>query len=462
MKKNWKHIINIGNCPSIDKLLQYQDGKLSKEESFSIENHLAGCMICSDILGGIAELPSLEVLKKNESEIKNNIHKLLSDDNRTRKIVIYRRLAIAASIVLLISISIFFYQFTSRNENTIVQHIPENKAPTPVKTTENIKEFAFIKPQNRLEKVIEKKQVRSEKAKTKAIQLKIAMAEFTDSASVLQLKTETMASGAGSVTDENQAVVAQANKSEFHTDELSKSSEITSTTQSFAFDSDSNQKPAISEKSADKSFRITYDESYAQKGRSITGKVTDRTGMSMPGVNVYIQGSDLGTVTDIEGRFKINVKQNDKVVTFSFIGYKQERISLGITDTLLVAMNEEASSLDEVVVTGYGRKKSIFARSASKSPEDRSGIEYKKRKESEQQIDSLQNILNTDKINTEVIKLIAEKNIELHEKNNALNKLNNLYSLTTDSVKKKDIEEIINLVRDEKFEKALRKLKNYK
>jgi hypothetical protein len=460
MKKNWKHIISTGNCPSIDKLLLYYDGKLSREESFSIENHLAGCMICSDVLDGISELPSFKVLEKTESEIKISIHKLLSNDNRTRKTAVYRRLAIAASIVLFIGIPILIYQYTNRNKNIIMQHITEAKIPSPSKFEENKKEYAISKPQNRLKKAFEKNQVQPESLITKDRQLKLAMAEVTDSTSVLKIKTETTASGTGSATDEYQTAVADANKSVFQSDELSKSTAIVSTTQSPVFDSGSDQKPAISEKSAGKSLNITYDESNAQNGRSIAGKVTDRAGIPMPGVNVYVQGSTNGTVTDIEGRFKINIEKTDKILSFSFIGFKPESISLGITDTVLVAMNEETSSLDEVVIVKHGNwKKSLFTSAASKSSEKRKGVEPEIRKESELQIDSLLNILSFDKTNKNVLKEVSGKYIEIFDQNNALNKLNDLNSLLTDPVKRKDIEEIINLVHEEKYEDALKKLK---
>ncbi len=88
---------------------------------------------------------------------------------------------------------------------------------------------------------------------------------------------------------------------------------------------------------------------------SVSGKVTDEEKEPLPGVNVIIQGTDNGTVTDIDGNFKIDAP-SDASLLFSFIGYKSQTISVGSQTTINVSMVSDIQSLSEVVVTAFGVK----------------------------------------------------------------------------------------------------------
>lgn len=88
----------------------------------------------------------------------------------------------------------------------------------------------------------------------------------------------------------------------------------------------------------------------------ITGKVSDKSGLPLPGVTVTVLGSSIGTVTDIDGRYTIEVSDGALLV-FSFIGMKPRRVEIGSRTTIDVVMEEDISSLEEVVVVGYGTQK---------------------------------------------------------------------------------------------------------
>ncbi len=94
---------------------------------------------------------------------------------------------------------------------------------------------------------------------------------------------------------------------------------------------------------------------FAQDGYPLTGTVSDADG-PLIGVNVLVAGTTMGTATDIDGTFKINVKRGD-VVNFSYTGYEPQSIEITDQKTLTVMMGEDASLLDEVVVVGYGSRK---------------------------------------------------------------------------------------------------------
>lgn len=88
----------------------------------------------------------------------------------------------------------------------------------------------------------------------------------------------------------------------------------------------------------------------------VSGKVTSQQGGEpLPGVNVLIQGTGTGTVTDIEGNYTLDVPEDEKAtLVFSFIGYTTQEIALNGRSELDVALSEDVQSLEEVVVIGYG------------------------------------------------------------------------------------------------------------
>lgn len=89
----------------------------------------------------------------------------------------------------------------------------------------------------------------------------------------------------------------------------------------------------------------------------ITGTVIDETGNPLPGVNVVVKETTLGTVTDAEGKYSINVPDDNSVLVFSFIGYTTQEISVTGRTSIDVTLQEDVTSLNEVVVVGYGTQK---------------------------------------------------------------------------------------------------------
>ncbi|MFD2035941.1 SusC/RagA family TonB-linked outer membrane protein [Belliella marina] len=86
---------------------------------------------------------------------------------------------------------------------------------------------------------------------------------------------------------------------------------------------------------------------------TVKGTVVDPSGEPLPGVTVVIDGTTSGTVTDIDGNYSIEVEEGQALV-FSFVGFEKQRFVVGNSDTINVQMQEDQSTLDEVVVIGYG------------------------------------------------------------------------------------------------------------
>lgn len=89
---------------------------------------------------------------------------------------------------------------------------------------------------------------------------------------------------------------------------------------------------------------------------TITGTVTDNLGDGMPGVNILMKGSTVGTVSNIEGKFTLNVPNlnNNTILVFSFLGYATLEQAVGSQRNLSITMKEDAKQIDEVVVTALG------------------------------------------------------------------------------------------------------------
>ncbi|MFD1818059.1 SusC/RagA family TonB-linked outer membrane protein [Pseudarcicella hirudinis] len=86
----------------------------------------------------------------------------------------------------------------------------------------------------------------------------------------------------------------------------------------------------------------------------ISGKVTDKKGVPIPGVNVKIKGSSAGSATDADGIYSLNASRGGSSLVFSFVGYTSKEVPINGRTTIDVQLDEETTSLNEVVVVGYG------------------------------------------------------------------------------------------------------------
>lgn len=122
----------------------------------------------------------------------------------------------------------------------------------------------------------------------------------------------------------------------------------------------------------DKVIVITAAEE-SKQAIKITGTVKDAgNGDPIPGVNVVVEGTTVGAVTDIDGKYSIEVPNAGTVLVFSFVGYNPEKIAIQGKTVIDVNLIMEIKSLDEVVVVGYGQssRKKLASAVTSVDPED--------------------------------------------------------------------------------------------
>ncbi|MDR1200659.1 MAG: TonB-dependent receptor [Tannerellaceae bacterium] len=103
----------------------------------------------------------------------------------------------------------------------------------------------------------------------------------------------------------------------------------------------------------DKHITVLKKNAIVQQRKTITGTVLDQDNMPVIGANIVMTGTTTGTITDINGKFTLEVPQN-ATLTVSYIGYTEQSVVVGNRTTLVIRLVEDTKTLDEVVVVGYG------------------------------------------------------------------------------------------------------------
>lgn len=111
---------------------------------------------------------------------------------------------------------------------------------------------------------------------------------------------------------------------------------------------------------------------------TVSGKVSDFDRNALPGVNVLVRGTAIGTTTDMHGNFLVDVPDGTAVLVFSFIGFATREVAVNHRSTIEVRLAEELTSLNEVVITALGIKRS--EKSVTYSTEQVSGDELNRTK----------------------------------------------------------------------------------
>jgi len=98
----------------------------------------------------------------------------------------------------------------------------------------------------------------------------------------------------------------------------------------------------------------------AQQEIKVSGRISDsQTGESMPGVNIIVKGTTIGTITDQNGNYSISVPDRNATLVISFIGYIDQEVLIDSRSTLNIELESATVGLEEVVVIGYGTQRKI-------------------------------------------------------------------------------------------------------
>lgn len=106
--------------------------------------------------------------------------------------------------------------------------------------------------------------------------------------------------------------------------------------------------------------------------RVITGKVTGSDGTALPGANIVVKGTTVGTVTDVDGTYRLTIPPGAEVLVFTYVGYVTREVPVGDLTEINVVLEMESKELDEIVVIGYGtqRKRDVTGAISSVKGDD--------------------------------------------------------------------------------------------
>lgn len=94
-----------------------------------------------------------------------------------------------------------------------------------------------------------------------------------------------------------------------------------------------------------------------QRQKTITGTVVGPDNVPLPGVTVFVKGTTVGTLTDIDGKYTLSLPANAQTIVFSFVGMQSQEISIGTGNVYNITLSTSLKELEEVVVVGYGTQK---------------------------------------------------------------------------------------------------------
>ncbi|MFA6945764.1 MAG: carboxypeptidase-like regulatory domain-containing protein [Pedobacter sp.] len=108
-------------------------------------------------------------------------------------------------------------------------------------------------------------------------------------------------------------------------------------------------------------FLVLFSTSYyaSAQNRTVTGKVTDSKGETLPGVSIKLKGTSVGATSGTDGRYTINVSGNNSILVVTYIGFVTKEVAVNNQTSLDIALTSDVQGLEEVVVVGYGTQKKV-------------------------------------------------------------------------------------------------------
>lgn len=108
-------------------------------------------------------------------------------------------------------------------------------------------------------------------------------------------------------------------------------------------------------------FLVLFSTSYyvSAQSRILTGKVSDSKGVTLPGVSIKVKGTSVGTTTNLDGRYTIDVPESNSVLVVTYVGYVTQELAVNGRSSLDISLVEDIQGLEEVVVVGYGTQKKV-------------------------------------------------------------------------------------------------------
>jgi TonB family protein len=323
----------------LNDIIKYRKGELSPKEMHALERQTLNDPFLSEALEGTENI-SAEDLMSDVSQINRKILK-------KKKATLFTPLRIAAGIALVIGSVILFYQLTPKKESLALKTENNNSLTPTSKPIDSLELQNQSQPKQTGVADESKKEINKpspEKSKKSDEGYIAVTPKVKNEIQQIDAKTNTESKVENKELKENLQEVASApvNPLEIQTQDLKAEKMPTA-----------KMNRAVSKSEQLSGAGLAKRQSFTIK--SISGKVVSADdGTALPGVNVVVDGTSQGTVTDANGSFNIQVSDDQQKLVFSFVGMQTKEVELKGKDKLDIEMNADASQLSEVVVVGYG------------------------------------------------------------------------------------------------------------
>lgn len=337
-----------------EQIRRYLDNEMTSTERNAFEREMQKDPFLADAVDGLSAFPTEEII----SDIQYLKVQIRKNKPSSRRFIWY-----AAASVLVIAVSTFILFNIDRKTNVV---LTENVQ----QPTSNPQEGIIQEPLNLQKNETEQKVTSPEKTDNTTAKFEIASTRTKDtSTQISSTKKETK----GSLFNPNLPEQLKIKKSFSLAENIQiekNDTQIQTGTQQTTDEIASEDKPLIQTVSirgiqrTSKAARAENnamqfalaDTQLTQKG-TVSGIVTDSQGDPLPGVAIYVKGTNHGAITNPNGEYLIPNVQDTNSLVYSFIGMKTEEIPYTSSTPMNVTLKNDDSSLSEVVVVGYGTTK---------------------------------------------------------------------------------------------------------
>lgn len=339
-----------------EDIVKYKNGELTPQEMHALEKKALADPFLAEAMEGIENI-SPAALKTDISTIDGKV-------SGKKKTILFTPLRIAAGIVLLVASVFFIFQLIPK---------PETIALKTEKQKPEIKNTESEKPRAGSGKETEKTENQKGEANNKPLkaesqgqgsgELKSPVkSEEQPSTAVQHAEPKNKNSEAEIVTPVTQAPVqdlaVQQQQLKIENDENKPAKETMGPELKAAGAKSISREKKSDSFAADEARVSAVPSAKRNMPKSISGQVISaEDGSPLPGVNVILKGTSIGTVTDSYGNYKISTDLDNRSLVFSFIGLQQQEVDASNRDKVDVQMKEDISQLSEVVVTALGVSK---------------------------------------------------------------------------------------------------------
>jgi hypothetical protein len=357
-----------------DDIVKYKKGELSAPEMHALEKKALADPFLAEALEGVEDISS-NILNEDVASLNKMV-------TTRKKKILFTPLRIAAGIVLLLGSTFLIYQLVPKPE-TIALKMEKPKLEN--KNTEGEKAGSGNQPKEATNKKTLDQSGKSKVENKKTIESPVRASGISGSPVKSEEQAAIKKHGGPKKENSEAEIVApitqapaqdlsvQQQQIKIENDEDQPAKEITGPEQKAA------EAKSVSGERRKSSFAISEGQrsvplAKTNVPKSILGHVvSSEDGSPLPGVNVILKGTTIGTVTDSNGDYKISTDLDNRSLVFSFIGLQSQEIDASHQDKVDVQMKEDVSQLSEVIVTAMGIAKDDQAEPVMKWAEPEGG-----------------------------------------------------------------------------------------